>query len=486
MASGPTPFDSEGGDLAPPDRSRAEASAEPPAGPGPHRRTPNYRFRRAVVVGGVVAVLVAASIVVGRMIGTGATDTDSGAIRAEWNRIVLVDERTGRVIVDDAAGEEVARIDTSVRTPTASDVVDSTLVVTGADTVAVVDVDAGELDEFDLGADTIVGPSGSALTMIAARPDAGRALLVHGPSGEVIDTDTFAPVAGARYEFAGSRSSPSGREVLVTDSGNFQSVLFAFDRDEPSFFPGLALAVDAELVVTAQNIGTDATVSVFDHAGEAVTTGRTASVRAGMITDTAVVLVTVDGTIVTMSASNGDTAEGEQLDIGAIEAGDVTTSGERLVVNGSTGTAIVDDAGEIVASFDAQQRVGDGRPPVGSSCIATVTSESPPEGDDTQIAVIDLSDGAVLAEAVAAEPILADASGCVIGATTSDGFALFGPDLVADLDTDGDLLAVSLDGRSVVIERDGRTLLLGVDDESAADEPIDFGPSGRSVHFTQT
>ena len=67
---------------------------------------------------------------------------------------------------------------------------------------------------------------------------------------------------------------PSGRDVLVTDSGNFQSVLFSFDRDEPSFFPGLALAIDADLVVTAQNVGSDATINVFDHAGEPITTGR--------------------------------------------------------------------------------------------------------------------------------------------------------------------------------------------------------------------
>ncbi len=114
---------------------------------------------------------------------------------------------------------------------------------------------------------------------------AGAPSLVHGPSGDVIDTDTFAPVVGARYEFADARSSASGRDVLVTDSGNFQSVLFSFDRDEPSFFPGLALAVDSELVVTAQNVGNDATISVFDHAGEPIATGRTPSVRAGMISD---------------------------------------------------------------------------------------------------------------------------------------------------------------------------------------------------------
>ena len=107
-------------------------------------------------------------------------------------------------------------------------------------------------------------------------------MIVHGPSGDSIDTDTFAPVVGARYEFTDARSSASGRDLLVTDSGNFQSVLFSFDRDEPSFFPGLALAVDADVVVTAQNVGTNATINVFDHGGDPISTGRTSSVRAGL------------------------------------------------------------------------------------------------------------------------------------------------------------------------------------------------------------
>ena len=86
-------------------------------------------------------------------------------------------------------------------------------------------------------------PAGSALTMLATTALGERALLVHGPSGELLDTDTYAPIAGARYDVTTAVASPSGRDVLITDSGNFQTVLFSFDRDEPSYFPGRALAV---------------------------------------------------------------------------------------------------------------------------------------------------------------------------------------------------------------------------------------------------
>ena len=239
----------------------------PPAQPAPRRTDelptdtastgrrggPNYLFRRAVVVGGVVAVLATASIVVGRMIGSGSQDSTTGAVSTDWNRVVLVDDRTGRVIVDDEQGEEVARIESGVRSPSASAIVDSTLVVAGTDDVVVVDVGSETIDEFDLGSEVIVRPSGSALTLLAPAPDGGRAVLVHGPSGDVIDTDTFAPVVGARYEFDGARSSPSGRDVLVTDSGNFQSVLISFDRDEPSFFPAVRRSARTSCSATGQH-----------------------------------------------------------------------------------------------------------------------------------------------------------------------------------------------------------------------------------------
>jgi hypothetical protein len=491
MPSGPTLFDDGDDreqDQAPIHPERAADGDRSSDSPRRFGRGPNYLFRRAVVIGGVVAVLATASIVIGRLIGSGSDEATSGAISTDWNRVVLIDSRSGRVVVDDENGEEIGRVDSGVRIPTASAVVDSTVVVIGDGGIAVIDIgndiDRDDVEGFEFGAESIVRPAGSALTMVAPRPDGGRALLVHGPSGDTIDTDTFAPVVGARYEFADSRAAASGRDVLVTDSGNFQSVLFSFDRDEPSFFPGLALAVDADLVVTAQNVGNDATINVFDHSGEPVSTGRTASVRAGMITGSGVVLVTVDGAVVIMSSSDGAIADATQLDIGTIESGVATPTGDRLLVTGSAGIAIVGENAEVVAKYGAQRLAGDGSSTTGSICLTTV------EGGDAaeaQIAVIDARDGSVLVEAAGAEPLVADASGCVVGATTADGFEVLGSDGVRRFPGDDTLLALSLDGTVVAAERDGRVVLLGAGlDDAAPAEPIDLGPRGRSVHFTQT
>ena len=173
-----------------------------------------------------------------------------------------------------------------------------------------VDVASESAQNFDFATTPagVVMPAGSAATLLVGSSAGDRAVLVHGPSGDLIDTEASAPIAGAAYDVATAVASPSGREVLVTDSGNFQSVFFSFDRDEPSFFPGRALAVDDALVVTTQNVGSESSISVFDHDGETVTDARTASVRAGMIAGDHVILVTLDGDVLELDTSSGETS----------------------------------------------------------------------------------------------------------------------------------------------------------------------------------
>jgi hypothetical protein len=234
-------------------------------------------------------------------------------------------------------------------------------------------------------------------------------------------------------------------------------------------------------VVTAQNVGSDATINVFDHAGEPVATGRTSSVRAGMITDAGAVLVTVEGVVVTMSTSSGDTADGARLDIGTIESGSVTPDGDRLVVTGATGTAIVGADGDVIASYDAQRPATD-MALDGSSCLATVSSDDTAE---TQIAISDTNDGSVLVEASGSEPLLSDASGCTVATTTPSGYDLLSAEGVSRFETDDTAVALSLDGAALAVERNGRLVLTGSDPDASTD-PIDLGPRGRTVHFTQS
>jgi hypothetical protein len=497
------------------------------------------------VVGGVVAVLATASVVIGQLMGSGGDTDSSGAARAEWNRIVVLDERDGRVTVTDEQGEEVGRIESGVDSPTGSGVVDDSMLIVSADAVAVIDLDraddeptttpstdpsldttttatettdpAGDTAEtetgetgadtdgadgtdtdgatttYGFGADRVITPAGSALTLIAPRADGGRGVLVHGPSGEVIDTDSFAPVVGARYEFADARATPSGRNVLVTDSGNFQSVLFSFDRDQPSYFPGLGLAVGDDVVITAQNVGNNATINVFDHAGEALATGQTSSVRAGMVGGDGAVLITVDGAVVTLDLANGDTSDGDDLEIGTVTSGVVTTSGDRLVVSGAEGTAVVDAEAGTVGTYSGTRLPDPDRPPIGSQCVALVPLAADPE---PQLRVVDVTDGTSIVDAVDVgvvddgterTPLHPDATGCTIALATSSGFELVTPDGTQSVPSSDELIALAPDASRVVAERTGRLLLL--DAFSTSDEPadpIDIGRQGGVVHFTRS
>ena len=464
MPTPPLPFDDED----------ADRPVEDESPPGRRTGPPNFWIRRAVVIGGVVAVFATAALVVGQLIDTGDDDATSGAISADWSRVVTIDERTGRIVVGDRSGDEVGRIDSGVRSSTASLVVDDTAVVAGAESAVIAALDDEDLTDIEISDGSIVQPAGSALTMILASPAGDRGVIVHGPSSDVIDTDSFAPIPGTRFEWTAVRSDPSGRHLLVTDSGNFQSVLVSFDRDEPAYVPGLALGVDAERIVTAQNVGAQATINVFDHDGTPESSGTASSVRAAMITGDEIQLVTVDGEIVTMDATSGDTGSAGQLGIGQVDAGRVSTSGDRLIVSGAEGTAIVDEDGAVVMTFADLQPVATSWAVQGSRCVALTDGEV--------VTIVQLADGSIENEATVGDQLFASADGCTLATPAPDGYQLISPESIATFDTSGELAGLSPDAEAVILELDRRLVLstVGADDADA----VDLGPVGRTVAFS--
>ena len=230
--------------------------------------------------------------------------------------------------------------------------------------------------------------------------------------------------------------------MLVTDSGNFQTVLLSFDRDAPSYFPGRALAVGTDLVVTTQNVGSEANITVFDHDGTSVTDARAPSVRAGMISGDNVLLVTVDGEILELTVSNGTTSAIDSLSIGTVETGFVTPSGDRLIVVGSTGTAIVDPDGSVLGTFPSAAPLDAGideLAPRTSTCLA-VTSDR----DDVVIAALD--DGTIVAEALAAAPVFPSVDGCTVVGSADSGLQVITADGLVEHPTDGTLVGLAPDG----------------------------------------
>jgi len=469
----------------------------------PSGRQPNYLIRRGIAVGGVVGAVAIGAVVVGSLIGGDDDATTGGGADADWNTIVLLDERSGIVIVADEVGEEQARFESGLTSPTDALVSATTLFATSADEATIVDLtdESAQTIELDVGDNGVIMPSGTALTMLTATQNAGRSVMAHGPSGEVLDTESFAPIAGARYDFATTIATPSGRDVLVTDSGNFQSVLFSFDRDEPSFFPGRALAVGDELVVTTQNVGSEASITVFDHDGASVTDARTPPIRAGMISGGSVIVVTVEGEVIELTASNGATSTLDTLAVGIVQTGHVSPAGDRLIVVGDAGSVILDGAGDVVATIPDLAPLDEGideLAPRTSSCVAFVDEA------DAGLVIVSLTDGSIVAEAQAETPKLSTVDGCTVVATDGSGLSVISGDGVSQQVADGELTALSPDGTSAVTRSDGGRLQLTdlsrppserVTSESspgstsppdAGDSSIiDLGPASRLVLFTQ-
>ncbi len=457
---------------------------------------PNYLVRRVIVVALVVAVIAVAAVLVGRVIGGEDSGSGSGFGSADWNSVVTVDNAAGTVVITDAKGEETNRFQIGLSSLTDTEVVGSTLISVDADSLGVVPLDAdAEITIADdviaveiASTGTLLRPSGSAQTVVAQNESSERLVMVHGPTAEVIDTAATGTVPGARYDLAEARTEPDGRHVLVTDTGNFQSVLFSFDRDEPSFFPGLALAVNNDIVVTAVNVGTNANIAVFDHAGDSGVAAQTASVRAGMISSGRVILVGIDGEVLGLSLSSGDITELGSLSIGTVESGDVAIRGDRLIVVGELGTALIDADGTIITELPGARPTTSGIDELAPRRTTCLIVEREAAGE---VAVVDLETGTVGAEALASPDVLSAADGCQPIVPTSAGYLSLTSEAVSAVTLVGDVVAISPDGATIGVERANRLELVpratadATDDDDADDEiePIDVGRSGRPIFF---
>lgn len=446
---------------------------------------PNFLIRRAIVVGLVVALIVGVATAVGWFLREDEAAPSASFTSVDWNTVVLVEQNTGTVVMSDETGTETDRIRLGMRSLSDARIAERSLVALAESQVAIVDLTRP--DDAPLAVDMVANapilmPSGSAKTLIVRDANSQRAVFVHGPTGDMIDSNDFA-IVGARYDTQLARSDAGGRHILVTDAGNFQSVLFSFDRTEPSFFLGLALAVDNTTVVTAQNVGNAATVSVYDHEGEQVSSATTASVRGAMLAASNVVVVTVNGDVNLMNRDSGDIQKVADLSIGTVEAGHVSPRGDRLIMIGTDGTAIVDSEGIVLAEIlDARPtNTGiDAVAPRRNDCLLTARDEI---GD---VVVVGLTEGNVIAEAVADAEVFAGADGCEPISPTPLGYQVLTNDGVLRTTVAGDVIAASPDGKYVVTDSRNRLALVsrvtGTDADDDA-EPIDIGRNGRIVLF---
>ena len=110
-------------------------------------------------------------------------------------------------------------------------------------------------------------PSGSALTMLTATANGDRAVFAHGPTRRRDRHGDFAPIAGARYDIATTVATPRAATCWSPIPATSRACCSRSIATSRRTSPVGALAVDDQLVVTTQNVGTEASITVFDHDG---------------------------------------------------------------------------------------------------------------------------------------------------------------------------------------------------------------------------
>jgi hypothetical protein len=451
---------------------------------------PNYLARRLAFTGLIVAAIALVAIVVGRFIDDGADERDTVEVDTEWDRVVTVNQHTGRVTMSDADGSGVEGLSTNTgRVAAAAMIGDSVHVAGGRASVAMsLSGDRPRLEISDLldGDITIARPSGSTETLMYT--NGSDAVFIGNDVERFIDTTVAVAAPGVELSLDEARTNVDGTAVLLPDPGNFQSVLLRFGDEPASYFAGVPLAVGADRVATAQNVGGSATVTLSDHEGSRLAEFSTQPVLAAMLIDGGILTVDRDGVIHLLRPSGDES-------VGSLDAtptdGWVTTTGDRLVVVTSDGVAVIDPDGEIRSSTPTAQPASTGpappsMTPLRPGCLPLAQA---PEG----VTLTNVRSGDLVAElADAGAGVLTSADGCTAIAASGTaaesgtsgvsaaGATVLSFDGIRDLANEYEtLLALSPDGATIAVERAGRLVIEEVKtiDPESDDGEADAGDS---------
>jgi hypothetical protein len=206
-----------------------------------------------------------------------------------------------------------------------------------------------------------------------------------------------------------------------------------------------------------------------------------------MISDDKVILVGIDGNILGLALSDGDITELGSLSIGTVEFGDVATRGDRLIVVGELGTALIDADGTIVTELPGARPTTSGIDELAPRRTTCLTVERETAGE---LAVIEFETGKVEAEALASPDLLGAVDGCQPIIPTSAGYLSLTAEEVSPVTLTGDVIAISPDSGTIGVEQSNRLKLVPRATAQPADdadvvEPVDVGRSGRQIFFAE-
>ena len=205
-----------------------------------------------------------------------------------------------------------------------------------------------------------------------------------------------------------------------------------------------------------------------------------------MIAGDHVILVTLDGDVLDLAMSSGTTSSIGNITVGPIRSGAVSPTGDRLIVVGEGGTAIIDGGGNVLAELPGTAPIDTGINEFATRTAACVVLVDQVEA----LTLVSLADGSIVAEADgpagapvegtsgvddAAAPVLASVDGCTAARPASDGVTLIGADAVNTIAGATDLRSLSPDAAAIVVAADARLRLQTVttaDSSDASSQPI--------------
>ncbi len=430
-----------------------------------------------LVTTALITLVVCAAVVGWRVTRSGANDDDRAT--EPWDELALVDRTTGDVTFVDPSGEVV-------RTSVGSGRSGSVLVAGGRVALAN-STRLTVLPATDDGAPTVIDlPRGAEVDTIATddrdllvvgEPTGGTVTIVDPATDVVIDLGDRAAqeLPSAPLLFPETlRWNHDGTRFAIADATNFQTVVVLTGEDGAVFLPDQPIAVGDELFAIGQTVGMQADIALvrLDRSTEAAV--PTEIPAGGLIDGDTFTMVSIDGTIVRISAGAD---EAETIGSVAIPAGGTirwarpTLDGRRLVVAGDTFQAVVDlDGASLFATtFSTATTVAEPSPRW--QCL-------PVGGEGAWHSIIDLDTGEQLVALTGTEVVGVSADGCAVLTTTSGGApSILSPEHTLSL---GAVESAELgpDGRSAVRRHADGTIDLvtveSVDDEDVLGEPIDL------------
>lgn len=456
-------------------------TAWPPPDARSRAGRPNYRLRRLVVLGAVVAVV---AVVVALVVRRGEGDDGPSASGvAAWDVVVLQDPATGALSIHDRSGEPIATGSTELRGLV--DVGAAGAVVVGVegtpatDGLGVIDVATGSVTVLDVRGDE-VHRIGDAPYLVSADTEGTVLELVDPATATVTDLLAAAGRADALADVASVRIDPEGGHVAFTELRGSATVVVPLGDGggEPVSLPGALADMGFGRVLTTTNRGDSVLVDLSRTDGTRVGTVEAATPAALMLVgDSTAIAVGADGTLSRLDFGSEDVSTGDDL-IAAlpvppgsptdgtyrlVAGGSVLADHTRLALFGDRFVAFVGPDGALVRSVDMAELVSPASTvDVADQCLLVAAGTNGP------ITAIDAATGGIITSVTAAAVRGVSSDGCTAAIDQRTG-----NDVVVGLGTDVTstraVTAVSLDGTAVLQADATGTSVLVLDGETTVD-----------------